>query len=190
MPEEVKERPLWVVLFRYGFVIFLAVSLWWMFPDKTQPRDPTERWTRDVYLIPPSQYRARRCTEIAPHETDKYTAIGNKLVSLAVERGFSLLTAAHAGDPACLIVTSLLSGEFELIVNPRLLSTEGSQFVQEESILCRRAAQRRKAVTRLKLQYSNWTESRTREVSCSSVECATHLYTAFQLLNGSYSCSK
>jgi len=190
MQEETIERPVWIVCFRWVFVIFLAVSLYIIFPDKTQPRTPGQ-WEPEVYLIPPSQYKPRKCSAIAECDVSKYTAIATRLSSLANERGFTLLTAQHAGEPACLIVTSLLSktGEFQALFNPKLISTEGGQYVQEESILCRRAKQRRRVVTRIRFQYINVTEAKTNEAQCTSAECASQLYTAFQVLNGSYACS-
>jgi len=201
--EDQEYRPCYAVVFRYFFVLFLVAVFYYLVPDKaalleagngsfpgTQRRDNAHT-ARHITLIQPKEYRPQRCVPVEHYQVQEfYAPLAERLAELATVRNYPLLTAAHVGKPGCMLVTRLFHphGEYEALYNLRLLSTEGSVYVKDQNILCRRQ-QRKNVVSRLKFEFTNFTSEQTQSAACNTQECASQIFQAWHILNGSFVCS-
>lgn len=169
-------RDQWAV---FIFRSLLFIGLGWVFNLANTIPVEVQQNASVLALATPSLYQPMACRRVTEKLASSFAA---RLVLTAQHHNYSTLTAYHVGEPACIIVTSVVSGKWMVYYNPRLTMHSGELAVQQKSILCHDTTINRAAQTLA------FVHNTTEIVECPDVDCAMALSHAFQLLEGKYRC--
>lgn len=185
-------RTICAFLFRFSIICALLYIFYTSFYDNDFELDLYLRSNQThiavLDLTHFSQFHGKRCIPVTVAAEKEELKLAHSLIETAKHYNFSTLTPFHVNRRSCLIVTTELSGKFDILVNPHLASSSSPIRIKEHSILCRNAVNK-EVSRRLSLHYNNVSVKSDRfHADCQTISCAFSLSHALDLLDGRFKC--